>query len=94
MHHLLDTHLGFVVACGVQIAGAQTIAPICEWMGSGSFLGRTTSLITASEAEIVGETVINHLMYADDTVIISDSVEQLESLITVVVTESEKGDFI
>ena len=22
MHHLLDTHLGFVVACGVQIAGA------------------------------------------------------------------------
>ena len=24
MHHLLDTHLGFVVACGVQIAGAET----------------------------------------------------------------------
>ena len=23
MHHLLDTHLGFVVACGVQIAGAE-----------------------------------------------------------------------
>ena len=22
MHHLLDTHLGFVVACGVHIAGA------------------------------------------------------------------------
>ena len=36
MHHLLDTHLGFVVACGVQIAGAETTAPICEWMGSGS----------------------------------------------------------
>ena len=34
MHHLLDTHLGFVVACGVQIAGAETTAPICEWMGS------------------------------------------------------------
>ena len=30
MHHLLDTHLGFVVACGVQIAGAETTAPICE----------------------------------------------------------------
>ena len=36
MHHLLDTHLGFVVACGVQIAGAETTAPICEWMGCGS----------------------------------------------------------
>ena len=36
MHHLLDTHLGFVVACEVQIAGAETTAPICEWMGSGS----------------------------------------------------------
>ena len=36
MHHLLDTHLGFVVACGVQITGAETTAPICEWMGSGS----------------------------------------------------------
>ena len=36
MHHFLDTHLGFVVACGVQIAGAETTAPICEWMGSGS----------------------------------------------------------
>ena len=36
MHHLLDTHLGFVVACAVQIAGAETTAPICEWMGSGS----------------------------------------------------------
>ena len=23
MHHLLDTHLGFVVAYGVQIAGAE-----------------------------------------------------------------------
>ena len=28
MHHLLDTHLGFVVACGVQIAGAETTAAI------------------------------------------------------------------
>ena len=36
MHHFLDTHLGFVVACGVQIAGAETTAPICEWVGSGS----------------------------------------------------------
>ena len=36
MHHLLDTHLGFVVACGVQIAGAVTTATICEWMGPGS----------------------------------------------------------
>ena len=36
MHHLLDTHLGFVVACGVQIAGVETTAPICEWMGPGS----------------------------------------------------------
>ena len=36
MHHLLDTHLWFVVACGLQIAGAETTAPICEWMGSGS----------------------------------------------------------
>ena len=33
---MLDTHLGFVAACGVQIAGAETTAPICEWMGSGS----------------------------------------------------------
>ena len=31
---LLDTHLGFVVACGVQIAGAETTAPICEWISS------------------------------------------------------------
>ena len=36
MHHFLDTHMGFVVACGVQIAGAETTAPICEWMVSGS----------------------------------------------------------
>ena len=36
LHHLLDTHLGFVVACGVQIAGAETTAPVCEGMGSGS----------------------------------------------------------
>ena len=36
MHHLLDTHLEFVVACGVQIAGAETTAPICRWMGFGS----------------------------------------------------------
>ena len=36
IHHVLDTHLGFVVACGVQVAGAETTAPICEWMGSGS----------------------------------------------------------
>ena len=26
MHHLLDTHVGFVVACGVQIVGAETTA--------------------------------------------------------------------
>ena len=38
MHHLLDTHLGFVVAYGVHIAGAETTAPICEWMDSGSFV--------------------------------------------------------
>ena len=25
MHHLLDTHLGFVVACGVQIAGGLAL---------------------------------------------------------------------
>ena len=36
MRHLLDTHLGFVVACEVQIAGAETTAPIYEWMVSGS----------------------------------------------------------
>ena len=36
MHHLLDTHLGFVVACGVQIACVETTAPICRWMGFGS----------------------------------------------------------
>ena len=34
MHRLLDTHLGFVVACVVQVEGAETTAPICEWMGS------------------------------------------------------------
>ena len=48
MHHLLDTHLGCVVACGIQIAGAETTAPICEWMGSGSvrlFLDLRRSLV-------------------------------------------------
>ena len=29
MHHLLDTHLGFVVACGVQIA-VQVLRPLLQ----------------------------------------------------------------
>ena len=38
----------------------------------------------------VGDTVINNLRYADDTVIIAGSEEQLQRLMNAVVTESEK----
>ena len=38
--------------------------------------------------------IINNLMYADDTVIITKSEEQLQSLINRVVTDSEKGYII
>ena len=43
---------------------------------------------------IIGETVIHNLRYADDTGIIAESEEQLQSFINVVVTESEEKDFI
>ena len=38
LHNLLDTHLEFVVACGVQIAGAETTAPICKWRALDQFV--------------------------------------------------------
>ena len=38
----------------------------------------------------IGDTVVNNLMYADDTVIIAESEEQLQRLIDVVVTKSEE----
>ena len=38
----------------------------------------------------IGGTVVNHLRYADDTVIIAESEEQLQRLINVVVTKSEE----
>ena len=38
----------------------------------------------------IGGTVINNLRYADDTVIIAESEEQLQCLINVVVTKSEE----
>ena len=39
----------------------------------------------------IGGTVVNHLRYADDTVIIAESEEQLQRLINVVVTKSEEN---
>ena len=39
---------------------------------------------------IIGGTVVNNLKYADDTVIISESEEQLQRLINVVVTKCEE----
>ena len=39
---------------------------------------------------IIGGTVVNNLRYADDTVIIAESEEQLQRLINVVVTKSEE----
>ena len=38
----------------------------------------------------IGGTVVNNLRYADDTVIIAEFEEQLQRLISVVVTKSEK----
>ena len=38
----------------------------------------------------IGGTVVNNLRYADDTFIIAESDEQLQSLINVVVTKSEE----
>ena len=38
----------------------------------------------------IGGTVVNNLRYADDTVIIAESEEQLQHLINVVVTKSEE----
>ena len=38
----------------------------------------------------IGDTVVNNLRYADDTVIIAESEEQLQLLINVVVTKSEE----
>ena len=38
----------------------------------------------------IGGTVVNNLRYADDTVIIAESEEQLQRLINVVVTKSEE----
>ena len=38
----------------------------------------------------IGDTVVNNLRYADDTVIIAESEEQLQRLINVVVTKSEE----
>ena len=38
----------------------------------------------------IGGTVVNNLMYADDTVILAESEEQLQRLINVVVAKSEE----
>ena len=38
----------------------------------------------------IGDTVVNNFRYADDTVIIAESEEQLQRLINVVVTKSEE----
>ena len=38
----------------------------------------------------IGDTVVNNLRYADDTVTIAESEEQLQRLINVVVTKSEE----
>ena len=42
----------------------------------------------------IGGTVINNLRYAYDTVLIALSEEQMQILINVVVSHSDKGNFI
>ena len=47
--------------------------------------------IEGNEGFRVGGTVINNLRYADDTVIIAETVEELQQLINIVVRESENN---
>ena len=87
-----------------QTAAGRCVDDISEWLDikhgvrQGSVASHLFALYTKMimrelddmDGFRIGGTVVNNLRYADDTVIIAESEEQLQRLINVVVTKSEK----
>ena len=84
------------VRCGVDISKwldiKQGVRQGC--VASPNLFALYTEMIMKELDDIdgfrIGDTVVNNLRYADDTVIIAESEEQLQRLINVVVTKSEE----